>query len=79
MVGCDDSCMMNWLDSISYGGEFFWNSQLDSCVFQPDSSFMPNADHVILLTGFVCGKTGTQMVLDTMEYGGFVTYFQTGP
>lgn len=79
MSGCDDTCMTKWLDSISYRGEFLWSANLDSCIFQPDSSLHPNAEHTVFLSGSVRCITGAKMVMDTMEYGGFVSHFQTGP
>ena len=76
--GCDDSCMMKWLDSISYDGTITWTTNLDSCIFQPDSLMLGNAEHTVFLSGSIYAITGARMVVDTMEYGGFVSYFQTG-
>jgi hypothetical protein len=70
---------MKWLDSICYDGEFTWSANMDSCIFTLDSTMIANAEHTVFLTGPCKAITGAQMVMDTMEYGGFVSYFQTGP
>ena len=76
---CPDSCMMNWLDTVCCEGQFHWNGSLDSCVFQPDSVLRANEDHMVYLTGPIRSHTGMPMAMDTSEYGGFVSYFRTGP
>lgn len=76
---CDAECMIRWLDSISYSGQLYWNDNLDSCTFQPDSPLMADEDHMLFITGPVRGITGGPMNFDTCQYGGYISFFHTGP
>lgn len=69
--------MYAWMDSIAYHGQFHWNEALDSCWFDPDSSLMPNTEHLILIEGTVHDRHGH--VMDHHGTGEFFDYrFTTG-
>jgi hypothetical protein len=71
--------MMEWMDSIDYDGRWHWNERRDSCWFDPDSTLMSDADHMIYLYGPVRSHDGMAMVTDRMMYGGPMYHFRTMP
>ena len=71
--------MMNWMDSIQHEGEFHWNDEMDSCVFIPDSSMMPNTDYMMFMNGDVHSQNGMTMNMSQMQYDGHMIHFTTGP
>lgn len=71
--------MMQWMDSIQYNGQWHWNTNRDSCWFDPDSSLMPDTDHMIYLYGNMRSHDGMMMDIDTMQYGGPMYHFRTAP
>ena len=70
--------MYEWMDSISYRGQFHWNGARDSCWFVTDSALIPNARHMILIEGSVHDRHGRMMGPgkgnDFVDY-----YFMTRP
>ncbi len=74
-----DDKMMNWIDSVGYTGEIHWNAAMDSCAFDPDSILLPNASHVILLTGDIRAAEGSTLDMDGFEYSSYMSFFTTGP
>ena len=71
--------MMEWMDSIGYDGRWHWNERRDSCWFDPDSTLLSDADHMIYLYGPVRSHDGTAMMMDRMMYGGPMFHFRTTP
>jgi hypothetical protein len=54
--------MMDWMDSIEWGGQWHWNNGLDSCEFRPDSTLMPGTEYMIMVNeDGVMGHDGHQM------------------
>jgi len=56
MMGMDH--MMDWMDNIQHDGEFRWNNGMDTCVFVPDSTMMPNTDYMMFMNGDVHSHNG---------------------
>jgi len=71
--------MMQWIDSIQYDGQLHWNRTMDSCWFLADSGLMPNSSQMMYLYEGVKGQNGHMMVMDTMQYGGYMDHFMTRP
>jgi hypothetical protein len=71
--------MMHWMDSIQHAGDFHWNSGMDTCVFAPDSSMMPNTDYMMFMYGDVHGHNGEMMNMSQFQYDGHMIHFTTGP
>ena len=71
--------MMQWMDSIEYSGQWYWNTPKDSCWFVADSMFIPDADHMVYLYGTLRSHEGMMMDMDDMQYGGPMYHFHTQP
>ena len=71
--------MMDWMDSIEYGGQFHWNAAFDSCQFIPDSTFMPDTDYLMFMYGNVQGRNGMMMDMDQAFADSLMFHFHTGP
>lgn len=71
--------MMDWMDSLQYGGEFHWNSAMDSCEFDPDSGMMPDANQMIYIYQGVRGNNDKVMDMSSLPYSGIMHHFRTKP
>jgi hypothetical protein len=71
--------MMDWMDSIEYHGQFYWNENMDSCRFVPDSTLMPNTDYMLFLYGNIKSHNGMMMDRHHLDYDGYMYHFRTGP
>jgi hypothetical protein len=70
--------MMNWMDSIEWGGQWHWNGDLDSCEFAPDSSLMPGTDYMIMVNeDALIGHNGHQMHMGHMNEDFHYYHFRT--
>ncbi|MEW6412794.1 MAG: Ig-like domain-containing protein [Candidatus Zixiibacteriota bacterium] len=74
-----DDHTMDWIDSVSYTGAMHWNATSDSCVFHADSAFLPNTEHMIILTGEIRAHDGTAMDMSGYDAGCYMSFFTTGP
>lgn len=71
--------MMNWMDSIQWQGQFYWNTNRDSCVFVPDSSLWPETDYMIMIVEKeIMGHNGHGMHMGHNDDGYHYFHFTTG-
>lgn len=71
--------MMDWMDTLQYTGQFHWNSTMDSCEFEPDSSMMSNANHMIYMYNGMRAGNGKMMDMSSLPFNGIMHHFRTRP
>lgn len=74
----DMTHMMSWMDSIAFPGQFMWNDSLDSCSFVPDTTLMPNTDHMMLFYGDLMDRQGHARHMQEMPVDSVIWRFVTG-
>lgn len=69
---------MDWMDELEHSGRFHWSAALDSCIFVPDDSLLPDTEHMLFMQGPIRDQRGTLMDMRDLENEAYMHHFSTG-